>query len=91
MLLEDIPKEVRRAIVRLNDDEDFQLFKDFLIVNQSNCAQQSCLTPHDDLSKKLAGGYIALLELNQLISTAEEELKKIKPAVSETKGRREFC
>lgn len=72
------PKDLLKAIISLKDNPDFEEIMAFMATNKTHCSQQSCLHPDDGISKKLSGGFIAFLEFEQLVETAEDKLEKSK-------------
>ena len=72
------PEEVLRSLVRLSNNDDFKDVVDYLRESKTVCAHASCIQPDNDRSKKSAGGYIALLEIEQLIEKAEDLLEPLK-------------
>ena len=72
------PKDMLKAIISLDGNPDFKEIMDYLVASKAVCAETSCLQADDGTAKRLAGGYMALAQIEKLVKSAEEELEKAK-------------
>ena len=78
-----------KAIINLEDNKDFNELMAYIVANKTNLAQQSCIQlGSEELSKRQAGGFITLLELEQLVMGAESQLEELKKAGKKKAARR---
>ena len=72
------PKDVLEAILNLEDNADFKTIMDYIALSGKTCAVRACYQHETIMSGKLAGGFMALSEIEELVAGAGKLLESIK-------------